>query len=1027
MIAPICHMRPAEAFETLQAYGAQGESVCWLDKLSARNLAYSDLIRGVRRDWESHDVIRPLAIVENEGTPLLYVVAESSLGEDRAAQKESVRALRGRLACRGEPAWLAVLRPGQLTVYGLGPKKASGVAVQPSITFLQDLVLRGLGETKRKPVATTAFHNLLYKLITQTSDELLDMPQLSGSYDDVLSLVGRALFVRFLVDRGTINSTTFWCSAEEAQRCFDSAEAATRTCGWLDDTFNGDLLPLAGANYADFFAGLERSSPDAFRYVGNILRHAPDGQLTFEKAWGDIDFAHVPVGLLSEVYEQFAHRHAGDAAKIESIHYTPRRVAEILVDQAFPGISTSAPHEAKILDPAAGGGVLLTLAYRRLIGEFLKAHDRQPDRAELREILYRQIQGFDINQSALRLSALSLYLTAMEFDPEPSRPGGLSFKPLQGTILKCVRGPDEQGSKTNILGSLGPMVEPEFDGQFDLVISNPPWTAWKKGKIGEQLNAEAGRLIRSIAEVRAKGLAEDHYLHEVARQYENPDRVPDLAFVWRATQWAKSDGLVAMALHGRLLFKNSDLGRVAREAVFSSLHVTGVLNAAALRKEPGIWPGNKAHWCLLFGKNTLPDDDSRFTYVSPEFHSYQNRQGRIRVDYADAEPIDLATLRSKPDLLKTLFRGTWIDAHLIRRLKAKPRQALGAYWQEHGLANGIGLQVSSQEQDARCHIGKRYLHDFESVGSPPILKNDDVGIFDRERVHRVRDPAIYLGPVVMIPQSIDPYENRYSVYSSDECVFNRNFIGYSCKGHPEAELLAKYLFLVTQTDLPTYFALMTSSQYGVERDAVLTEDLNRFPIMPLEALSHDQCEQVQRLFSDVSTGKVPRDKLNGWAQDLYGISDQDWDAIQDAISTAMTRTSVKNFAEQPPPEPAVQAFSQQLREYLNSYTESVEAQIDVQVAPQSSRAWVMIELRGPGASENHDKQWENDWLASLADNQGATQIIVQSTTAKLMIGLLNENRYLTKTRARFVGNIIVREHSDFLLDEHYKSLEPVDE
>ena len=45
----------------------------------------------------------------------------------------------------------------------------------------------------------------------------------------------------------------------------------------------------------------------------------------------------------------------------------------------------------------------------------------------LRRILYKQMVGFDINEAALRFSALGLYLLLIELDPDPRPVDKLRF------------------------------------------------------------------------------------------------------------------------------------------------------------------------------------------------------------------------------------------------------------------------------------------------------------------------------------------------------------------------------------------------------------------------------------------------------------------------------------------------------------------------------------------------------------------------------------------------------------------------
>ena len=166
-------------------------------------------------------------------------------------------------------------------------------------------------------------HEILYELLNEVTDALIGSEPFNQDQqgkDDVLSLVGRALFTRFLIDRGIMNKDTFLKFEAPFEQCFSNAKNAELTCRWLDEKFNGELLPLAGKNYGEYFKNLEINFPSTLTFLSQILYRAPGLQLSFELYWNDINFAHVPVGLLSEVYEKFAHNHFGEDADRESVH-----------------------------------------------------------------------------------------------------------------------------------------------------------------------------------------------------------------------------------------------------------------------------------------------------------------------------------------------------------------------------------------------------------------------------------------------------------------------------------------------------------------------------------------------------------------------------------------------------------------------------------------------------------------------------------------------------------------------------------
>ena len=171
------------------------------------------------------------------------------------------------------------------------------------------------------------------------------------------------------------------------------------------------------------------------------------------------------------------------------------------------------------------------------------------------------------------MRALGLYLVSIELDPNPRPVDKLRFKELRGKVLHRVKTDKKlEGSE---LGSLGPLVGAEHEGQYDLVIGNPPWSS------GTQLSDWnlVRKRVASIASSRKISIASPSL----------PNEGLDLPFVWRAMEWAKPNGQMAFALHGRLLFQQGDGMPKARQALFEALDVTSIINGADL-SETKVWP-----------------------------------------------------------------------------------------------------------------------------------------------------------------------------------------------------------------------------------------------------------------------------------------------------------------------------------------------------------------------------------------------------------------------------------------------------
>src|ERR1017187_1062731 len=151
--------------------------------------------------------IGPLtAVAEHQGTALLYIV--DSCG-DVVADANVIGNLQRQLANRSDPAWLGVVRPGSLEIYPIwfheqGSNAAIHTIRESDATapmFFQSLVHGPFTYNSRLRGADYVF-KAIFELLTQTTNEFVPAkgkPKLPSL--DVLSMAGRALFFRFLIDR----------------------------------------------------------------------------------------------------------------------------------------------------------------------------------------------------------------------------------------------------------------------------------------------------------------------------------------------------------------------------------------------------------------------------------------------------------------------------------------------------------------------------------------------------------------------------------------------------------------------------------------------------------------------------------------------------------------------------------------------------------------------------------------------------------------------------------------------------------
>jgi len=991
---------PQGLAESLTDYGVSMDAV-----LDLRGSPRPETIRylGLGRGEQTRN---PDAVLEVQHQPLAYVIDGLSGAHLRPPE---IRELRRRVSFRGDAPYLAVARPGELTVYALGLDSSALDASVVSRVVAGTPGSRGVFQTLAvQPPSPTgigtpalAVHKLLFRLLSATISGLREA---GVDADDALSLAGRALFMRFLVDRHILGRDHWHqvCpGCQDPVEFFNSAEQAFASCRWLDQTFNGDFLPL-GQNQVG--GGPRRTGSDAWGYLSDIMRRAPGGQLTLD--WGDVDFAHVPVGVLSEVYEHQAETWEPERRRREAQYYTPRRLAEYVVAEVFRGIEEHGPcrpSSARVLDPAVGAGVFLVAALREIVAAKWRDSGVPPTTASIREQLYGQLTGFDINESALRLASLSLYLTAVEVDPDPHPIESLRFERMRGTVLRLVSTNDAAPSRA---GSVGPLVGPDHACRYDAVVGNPPWTSLPGDSA--KTHREMLDVIRPIVEARL-GV-------ERLSRFEVADRAPDVPFFWRALEWTREDGWIGLIMHGRLLFKQSAGGRRTRESLFAAAEVTGVLNGADL-VSTHVWPNVNAPFCVVFARNKIPVRDYPFLFASPYVEPAINSQGRLRIDVSDARPVSSAAMTASPHLLKTLFRGTRVDLSILQRVRASAPTSVGTYWDEHRLGAGEGYQLGRQPNRTR---GSSHL-----IGLPEVLPSDaqrGVGLvlanltrtFEHEAVEWPRSRSRYSAPLVLVPESLRLGEPLPKAHVADfDVVFNESFRGYSAAGHPEGPELVRYLALLIHTRVFTWHSLMTSGKFGVDRRVVQGRDVQSLPFVPPEQLPSSLRGNIPDLLAEVDIAPGESWPITDqWVSQVYGLDEWEFEAICDTVNVGLPFESSIARAVRPPTQQQVAVFVVGLGSLLRASgcrCHEVEA---VRPGSEWATPWTVLDVMAPEDGSTHESP---DGVYSEADALGASRVVMpRGPGAGARLGILREFRYWTPTRARLTALDLLNDHAESL-------------
>jgi methylase of polypeptide subunit release factors len=958
--------------------------------------------------------VLPNGVAESRERPLLYFITNNSLSTDARRQRDQLGRLRRTLGSRGERAFLAVVEPGLVRVIpvSLDSRRQDWKEFRPDTPGARGLFARmALGdyEPEGTPAEPDYVYEEMFKLLTGVANNIVAR-RTCMARDDVLSLVGRALFLRFLSDRGVVtpkNLNDIAPGARRLDQCFADAIKAAHTCQWLDETFNGDFLPLSEAGSLAWFRRVARAGSDVFNDLRAILRNeepASGGyQERLQMEWSMFDFAHVPVGLLSQVYEGFVWEWEPREAGETSIHYTPRRIAEYLVEDAFDGMRKAG--KARVLDPACGAGVFLVLAFRRLYRERWEATGERPQRPVIREILNEQLGGFDINESALRLAALSLYLTAIELDPRPTPSAALRFKKLRDKVLfNCRR--NEDPKKGPVAGSLDARMLAGHRGRYQMVICNPPWTS---------LDESQKKLATTFDDIGREVLAERKLL-DLAATFENPDSVPDLPFIWRSMQWCQPGGRMAFVLPARLLFKQGGIGQRAREAIFQAAAVTGMLNCSNL-SDTNVWPGMQQPFLLFFALNRLPKPDHLVRWITVHPDEALNDRGEIRVDSKSIEEVSVEQTFDEPWLWKALAVGTALDIEVVRKLKDGGGVPLQKYWEELGLWFGNGYQIKPTQKQ---QVDASHLHGLPDVNDTGQFKfKVDAGLlekFSRATAFRPRERDLYKAPLVLVKESPGmAREDGRAWLALEDVAFNESFHGFSAAGNSQGESLVRYLQLAAHSELWMHYALLTSPKFGAERRKIYKEDLEGFPIVPWPGLSPAQRASVEELSSRLlAEDMTVLPDIDAFFASLYRLKPRDMEVIRDTLSVELPFRSVRAKASTAPSPKQRREFCARMEGVLRPFFERLGQTVFVDLAAISRMTegcpFSVLRIsneRQLGLEVEHSIARQ---ALELANRTGASMAILETGTPRTcFVGILNHARYWTASRARLCAIRILRE------------------
>lgn len=595
----------------------------------------------------------------------------------------------------------------------------------------------------------------------------------------------RSVFVAYLQDRGILKQDFFnnRFRVDSFNELLNDKNATYQLFDWLQTIFNGDLFPVTPEEEND----VEEKHLKVVQSLIGGVEEIATGQ---KRIWQAYDFKVIPIELISSIYEGFIYANNSQSAKESSTHYTPVNLVNLVLSEVFKELDGN----AKVLDLACGSGVFLVESLRRLVVKRW-ANGETQTRNLIRETLYNQIYGVDINPEAVQIAAFSLYLTALELDYELEQnrqlTDDLKFQKLIGNNLFASDAFDEKAEFNQI--------KQFAQRQFSAIVGNPPWTKPKSNKSAE--------------EYCKRKRPELGYPSGYPTAYGTP---PDQAFLWRIGDFANEKTCIGLILHGKPFFSNDKAGKTAKQSLLMRYKPTVIINLSKFRLD-NLFPNSKAPAMIVIAEGKYSEQRDNFYFVCPERSINFQQHGIIEIGAESIRKLPVFSTALDSDMLKIVTWGSPRDMSLVKKIRSfSTITKIASNELKNGFKNG-NYQTVPQGL-----MGKKWL---ESGKMPKYQINiNELNILPYNRMGASRNPAIYKAPLVIISQSID--ENQiFSAFSQQDIVYTQKYCGIS---FPTGKVdIAHYLNGVINSSLISYFLFLTASSWGIEREEVTKQDLER--------------------------------------------------------------------------------------------------------------------------------------------------------------------------------------------------------
>jgi hypothetical protein len=594
----------------------------------------------------------------------------------------------------------------------------------------------------------------------------------------------------------------------------------------LGKNFNGDLFAT------DLDAEARQIKVDHLDVLNDFF-HGTSSNSGQQSFW-PYEFGIIPIETISAIYEHFL-KAAGEQEKKEAgAFYTPRFLAEIVLDMLLVG--TTSLLGKRFLDPACGSGIFLVGLFNRLAEEWDRKHPKAAYDTKLRaltEILKTNLYGIDRNRTACLIAAFSLYLALLD---------QLSPPDIRRVLKKVKMLPrlvgDQPGDNLPIRCADFFDVSASLPQNIHFIVGNPPW-----------------------AQVKAVDSPAVLWTKKQLKPF--PGKQLATAFVWKAPEHLEANGTVCFVLPHGILFNHAPKAIDFQRQWIKQHAVDWILNLADYQYF--LFEDAKAPALVVrYSKSAPADNSHRIEYLSPKTDWSVTQAEVITVQPQDRRKLRLREvlddLRSAdaPMIWKEAYWATGRDQRLIDRLKLYPRlrDLIGKRGDREPkrwiIAEGFEpFGVNDSEKSRRSLT----LRDAAKVEASThaldlVLLPSDCDVQQSLRLdlrRGVSNPTIFQGPLVLVTEGFTQI-----AFAEFNVAYRHGIRGIH--GPIADRSLLAFLTVYLRSAVGRHFLFHTSASWGLSRARIDVDDLLRLPFpLPDDTSNPERAKAILKNISKILT------------------------------------------------------------------------------------------------------------------------------------------------------------------------------